>query len=113
MKIEIEMYEPGRHVDVTNDERALMVEPLVMAFANAYYWGSESVEAVVQDLIADLGHYLDRGGITSDHIFRDDRDPWGERTAGFNQLVVKAVGDYEYECAEERMQATDTEEINS
>lgn len=98
----VEMYEPDGDVD--NDDRALMVAPLVAAFASAYYWGSEIVEDVVKDLIADLGHYLDRA--TDDslpaHIFRDVDAPWADRTAGFNHLVTHALGDYEYEVAEER-----------
>lgn len=57
-----------------NSDRAAFVAPLVRCFATAYYWGNEEIETIVGDLIADLGHFLDRfeQGDFGDNVLRSD-----------------------------------------
>lgn len=51
--------------DITNDDRAAMVDPLIQAFAAAYYHadfapGEPLVYYIVADLLCDLMHWCDR-----------------------------------------------------
>jgi hypothetical protein len=61
-------------VDLDNDDRARMVEPLLWVFAEAYYPGDVAamheeghlLDYVVSDFIADLWHWCDRSYVISD-----------------------------------------------
>ena len=84
---------------IDNDNRAEMVAPLVAEFAKAYYWGSEVIHAIVGDIIADLGHYLDRADLhvpTIGHpaVFVDDE------IRPFSSILDTALGNYDAEVME-------------
>lgn len=60
--VNIVMYDPPEAGDITNDDRAEMVRPLVQAFHDAYYWhpAGEPLATVIADIIGDLLHLVDR-----------------------------------------------------
>lgn len=91
----IEMYEPPRAEDITNDHRAEMVRPLVQAFHDAYYFhkDGEPLATVIGDMIADMLHLADRL----------DSDQFDLAPASAEAILDHAENHYTYEIEEEAM----------
>lgn len=93
--VNIVMYDPPGAGDITNDDRAEMVRPLVQAFHDAYYHhpAGEPWATVISDMIADLLHLVDRL----------DADQWDSVDPDTSAVLAQAEGHYEYECAEAQL----------
>jgi hypothetical protein len=89
----IQMHHPDIALEVTNDDRSLMVLPLVTAFMEAY--GNDNLQQAIGDLIADLGHLYDR--LPDDE--RDDLDGWADFAEFVNN---RSLWLYAEEVGEER-----------
>jgi hypothetical protein len=100
-QVTVTMYHPT--LDVTNEDRALMVRDLVEAFMDSY--GCDNMEQAIGDLIADLGHLFDRLD-PDERESLDDLpsmiDGTGMRRAAFDTFVIhRALYHYHEEVAEE------------
>lgn len=103
----VHMHEPS-DPDVTNEDRALMVEPLLWAFAEAYYRGDITamreegllLDYVVSDFFADLWHWCDRR-----HVIIDFDPTIGAITGrvGFLEQVAHAQVHHDEELEDERI----------
>ena len=84
----------------TNVDRAEGVAELVATYATEHYFGTEYVQTVVQDLITDLGHYLDSGELPATHIGT------GPTVAEvpFSEWVGRALDNYDEEAKEQNEQ---------
>ena len=104
MSGEITLHMHEVDVDVYNEDRALMVEPLLWAFAEAYYPGDIAamreecnlLDYVVTDFITDLWHWCDRR-----HVIVDVGPRLGR--ISFLEHVARAQAHHDEELEDERI----------